>query len=85
MERNGRPFFGVSGEFHFSRMNAERWEDELIKMKMCKINMVTTYVFWIHHEEEERSFLTFPAVRISADLLALQKTRPVCDSAGGPF
>ena len=56
MERNGRPFFGVSGEFHFSRMNAERWEDELIKMKMCKINMVTTYVFWIHHEEEEGVF-----------------------------
>lgn len=56
MEKNGRPFFGVSGEFHFSRMNAERWEDELIKMKMCGINMVATYVFWIHHEEEEGIF-----------------------------
>ena len=37
-------------------MNAERWEDELIKMKMCGINMVATYVFWIHHEEEEGIF-----------------------------
>ena len=56
MEKNGEPFFGVSGEFHFSRMNEMRWEDELIKMKMCGINMVATYVFWIHHEEEEGAF-----------------------------
>lgn len=56
MEKNGKPFFGVSGEFHFSRMSEERWEDELIKMKMCGINIVSTYVFWIHHEEEEGIF-----------------------------
>ncbi len=56
MEKNGRPFFGVSGEFHFSRMSADRWEDELIKMKMGGINVVSTYVFWIHHEEEEGVF-----------------------------
>ncbi|MCM1134879.1 MAG: beta-galactosidase [Clostridium sp.] len=56
MEKNGRPFFGVSGEFHFSRMNEARWEDELIKMKLCGVNMVATYVFWIHHEEEEGVF-----------------------------
>lgn len=56
MLRNDRPFFGVSGEFHFSRMRKERWEDELIKMKMGGINTVSTYVFWIHHEEEEGVF-----------------------------
>ena len=56
MQKNGEPFFGVSGEFHFSRMPDGRWEDELIKMKMCGINVVTTYVFWIHHEEEEGEF-----------------------------
>lgn len=54
--KNGQPFFGVSGEFHFSRMSETRWEDELIKMKMCGINVVATYVFWIHHEEEEGTF-----------------------------
>ena len=31
MERNGRPFYPVSGEFHYSRMDERRWEDELIK------------------------------------------------------
>lgn len=56
MERNGKPFFGVSGEFHFSRMSEARWEDELIKMKMGGVNVVATYVFWIHHEEEEGKF-----------------------------
>ena len=56
MQKNGRPFLGVSGEFHFSRMSDERWEDELIKMKLGGINVVTTYVFWIHHEEEEGRF-----------------------------
>lgn len=56
MLKNGKPFFGVSGEFHYSRMSDLRWEDELIKMKMCGINVVSTYVFWIHHEEEEGVF-----------------------------
>ena len=56
MQKNGQPFFGVSGEFHFSRMSENRWEDELIKMKMGGINVVSTYVFWIHHEEEEGLF-----------------------------
>ncbi|MCD7737816.1 MAG: beta-galactosidase, partial [Lachnospiraceae bacterium] len=56
MQKNGVPFFGVSGELHFSRMSQVRWEDELIKMKMGGVNVVSTYVFWIHHEEEEGCF-----------------------------
>ncbi len=56
MMKNKTPFFGVSGEFHYARMCEERWEDELIKMKLCGINVVSTYVFWIHHEEEEGLF-----------------------------
>ena len=56
MMKNKTPFFGISGEFHYARMCEERWEDELIKMKLCGINVVSTYVFWIHHEEEEGLF-----------------------------
>lgn len=56
MEIDHKPFFGVSGEFHFSRCDESRWEDEIIKMKMCGINVIATYVFWIHHEEEEGVF-----------------------------
>lgn len=56
MKKNGKPFFGISGEFHFSRCDDSRWEDEIIKMKMCGINTIATYIFWIHHEEEEGIF-----------------------------
>ncbi len=56
LEKNGEPCFIISGEFHFSRMSDTRWEDELIKMKMCGLNVVATYVFWNHIEEEEGVF-----------------------------
>jgi Glycosyl hydrolases family 35/Beta-galactosidase, domain 2 len=56
MEKNGRPFFGISGEFHYSRYNCEKWEDEIIKMKMAGINIIPTYIFWNHHEEEQGIF-----------------------------
>ncbi len=56
MEKNGKPFFAVSGEFHYSRMDDRRWEDELIKMRMGGVNVVATYLFWNHHEEEEGVF-----------------------------
>lgn len=53
MEKNGEPFFGVCGEFHFSRYDELYWEDEIIKMKMGGVNIVTTYIFWNLHEEIE--------------------------------
>lgn len=56
MQRNKKPFFGISGEFHFTRMDENYWEDEIAKMKMGGINIVSTYVFWNHHEEEEGLF-----------------------------
>lgn len=56
MQRNGAPFLGISGEFHFARCKEEYWEDELIKMKMAGINIISTYIFWIHHEEEKGCF-----------------------------
>ncbi|MDO5292044.1 MAG: beta-galactosidase [bacterium] len=56
MEKDHKPFYGVSGEFHFSRCDAKRWEDELVKMKLGGITVISTYVFWNHHEEEEGVF-----------------------------
>lgn len=54
--KNEKPMFGISGEFHFSRCDEAYWEDELEKMRLCGINIVSTYVFWNHHEEEEGRF-----------------------------
>ncbi len=56
MEKDGTPFFPVSGEFHYSRMDDSRWEDEIIKMRMGGVNTVATYLFWNHIEEEEGVF-----------------------------
>jgi beta-galactosidase len=54
--RDGKPWLPVMGEFHYSRYPANEWRDELLKMKAGGITMVATYVFWIHHEEEEGRF-----------------------------
>lgn len=51
LERNGKPYIPITGEFHYSRYDRDRWEVEIIKMKMSGINVISTYVFWIHHEE----------------------------------
>jgi hypothetical protein len=50
MTYDGRPFFGVSAEFHFSRLDSRMWDKELAKLKDAGVNVVSTYVFWNHHE-----------------------------------
>jgi hypothetical protein len=47
----GKPVLPVMGEFHFSRYPRQYWEEEILKMKACGINIIATYIFWIHHEE----------------------------------
>jgi hypothetical protein len=49
--RDGKPWVLISGEFHFSRCPEAEWRDELLKIKAGGISLVTTYIFWIHHEE----------------------------------
>lgn len=51
--RNGKPWIGVMGEFHFSSYSRENWHRELAKMKAGGITIVSTYLFWIYHEEIE--------------------------------
>ncbi|MBT1165049.1 beta-galactosidase [Bifidobacterium felsineum] len=53
MTVNGEPRFVVMGEFEFSRVEAWQWEDELIKLKMMGVNVISFYVYWIHHEEHQ--------------------------------
>lgn len=51
--RDGRPWMPVMGEFHYTRHPEIEWREELLRMKSGGINIVATYVFWIHHEEIE--------------------------------
>ncbi len=48
---DGRPWMPAMGEFHFARYPAEEWREELLKLKAGGLDIVSTYVFWIHHEE----------------------------------
>lgn len=51
-----QPLFPVAGEFHYTRFDAEGWEEELRKMKAGGLTAVSTYVFWIMHERVEGTF-----------------------------
>ncbi len=54
--KDGSPWFPVMGEFHYSRYPESGWEEEILKMKAGGIQIISTYVFWIHHEEIEDQF-----------------------------
>lgn len=56
LERGGKPFIGVMGEYHFSRGRRDEWYTELCKMKAGGVSIVATYMFWIYHEEIEGEF-----------------------------
>ncbi len=56
IERDGRPWMPVMGEFHYSRCPESEWADELHRMRAGGIDIVASYVFWSHHEAEEGRF-----------------------------
>ena len=66
--RNGKPWIGVMGEFHFSRYSRENWHRELAKMKAGGITIVSTYLFWIYHEEIEGKWIL--AVTMTSERLS---------------
>jgi beta-galactosidase len=56
LTRDGNPWLPVMGEFHFSRYPKAQWEEELLKMKAAGVDIVASYVIWIHHEEIKGQF-----------------------------
>jgi beta-galactosidase len=53
---NEQRWMPAMGEFQYSRYPETEWREELLKMKAGGIDIVSTYVFWIHHEEVEGQF-----------------------------
>ncbi|NYF81323.1 beta-galactosidase [Granulicella arctica] len=53
---DGTPWLPVMGEFHYSRYPESEWESEILKMKAGGVQIISTYVIWIHHEEVEGEF-----------------------------
>jgi hypothetical protein len=56
LTRDGKPWIPVMGEFHYSRYPQAYWEEEILKMKASGVQIIATYVIWIHHEEVEGRF-----------------------------
>lgn len=54
--KNGKGWIPVMGEMHYSRVPREKWEETLLKMKEGGIDIVASYVFWIHHEETKGEY-----------------------------
>jgi beta-galactosidase len=50
---DGKPWLPVMGEMHYSRVPEAEWESEILKMKSAGVQIIATYLIWIHHEEVE--------------------------------
>lgn len=48
---DGKPWFPVMGEFQYTRVPEDEWREELLKTRAGGVDIISTYVFWIHHEE----------------------------------
>ena len=56
LTKDGKPWFPVMGEMHYSRYPQKYWKESLCKMKAGGVDIVSSYVIWIHHEEIEGSY-----------------------------
>lgn len=82
---NGRPYFGVSGEFQFSRCPSRYWEEELRKIKAGGVSIIATYLFWIHHEPQPGQFDFFGSRDLRRFVLLCQQVGLHVIARIGPF
>lgn len=54
--KDGKRWFPVMGEIHYSRYPDAYWKEALLKMKEGGVDIVSSYVIWIHHEEIENQW-----------------------------
>ena len=53
---NGKAIIPLMGEMHYSRVPRSEWAASLKTMKEGGISIVSTYVFWNHHEWKEGAY-----------------------------
>ena len=51
LKQDNKRWFPVMGEIHYSRYPHKYWRESLLKMKAGGVDVASTYVIWIHHEE----------------------------------
>lgn len=54
--KNKKPFFVISGEIHYFRLDPRLWEEHLVSLKQAGANTTSTYIPWDWHEYEESKF-----------------------------
>lgn len=54
--KNGKPFFVISGEIHYFRLDPKLWKKHLLLLKQAGANTTSTYIPWDWHEYEENKF-----------------------------
>ena len=54
--KNGKPYFLISGEIHYFRIDPKLWERHLRLLKESGANTTSTYIPWDWHEYEEGEF-----------------------------
>ncbi len=54
--KDEKPFFLISGEVHYFRLNPKLWEKHLTLLKESGANTTSTYIPWDWHEYEEGKF-----------------------------
>lgn len=54
--RNGQPWLPVMAEYHYTRAPLSQWQAQLHLLKASGIDIVASYVFWNHHEEQDGRF-----------------------------
>ena len=81
----GKPCLPIMGELHFSRVNRDMWEDYILKMKACGVNIISTYLFWNQHEEIEGQFNWSGDKDIRAFIKLCAKHGMLCYPRIGPW
>ena len=86
MTLNGKPWLAVAGEIHYARLPRTRWRDSLLALKGGGVDIASTYVFWIHHEEQrgrfdwdgDRDLRRFVEMCAETGLYAIVRVGPFC-------
>lgn len=55
-EKNGKPYFLISGEIHYFRLDVRLWEKHLRLLKQSGANTTSTYIPWDWHEIDDNKF-----------------------------
>ena len=53
LTKDGKPWFPMMGEIHYSRVPAASWKETLCAMKSGGVGIASAYCIWMHHEQEE--------------------------------